>query len=282
MGRSRSRSVSRRGQTKQRRPVPGRLSLSRRPAAKSRDVRRRRSPSRAAYAKSYREREKEWQRKFDEKHEQLIQIKTNVAALELKIKDYKETIAELHASNKHQAGMLAAFAENEVQSEQRSERLKAELVKYRIMVNDLVSSRAKMLKQLQFEDAEWARERHCVQAAPSNSQSSPEPLTAKPPLSDDDSSDSSQEEDAAAAAPLQQRDQQPAEPTPQTADNAERDRTLSAETLPMSPRVASVDSPARMRAETMPEPSSTQPMAFEPTPAPSAPEGQQSMSAIVQ
>ena len=149
MGRSRSRSVSRRGGQTKRRPVPGRLSLSRRPPAnKTRDVRRRRSPSRAAYAKSYRDREKDWQRKLDEKHEELTQIKTNVAARELEIKDYKETVAELHASNKHQAGMLAAFAENEVQSENRFERMNAELVKYRILVDDLVTNRKKMLKQL--------------------------------------------------------------------------------------------------------------------------------------
>ena len=286
MGRSRSRSVSRRcGQTK-RRPVPGRLSLSRRPAAnKSRDVRRRRSPSRVAYAKSYRDREQEWQRKLDEKHEELSQIKTTVAALELKIKDYKETIAELHASNKHQAGMIAAFAGNEVQSDKRFERMNAELVKYRILVNDLVTSRKKMLKQLQFEDEEWARERHGFQAAPSShSQSSPETLTAtRPPLSEEESSESSQEEETAAAVRPQEREQQ-AERTPQTAEKAVSDRTLSAETLPMSPRMAPTDSPAiaRMEATDMPEPSTTTPMAFEPPPASPAPESQHAVSAAVQ
>ena len=261
-----------------------RLSLSRRPPAnKSRDVRRRRSPSRVAYAKSYRDREQEWQRKLHEKHEELSQIKTTVAALELKIKDYKETIAELHASNKHQAGMLAAFAENEVQSGKRFERMNAELVKYRIMVNDLVTSRAKMLKQLQFEDTEWARERHGFQAAPSShSQSSPETLTAtRPPQSEEESSDSSQEEEAAAVArPPQEREQQP-EQAPLTAENAARDRTLSAETLPMSPR-APMDSPARAATTDMPEPPTTTPMAFEPPPAASAPEGQHVVSAVVQ
>ena len=284
MGRSRSRSVSRRGGQTKRRPVPSRLSLSRRPATnKSRDVRRRRSPSRAAYAKSYRDRDKEWQRRLDEKHQELTQIKTNVAALELKIKDQKETIAELLDSNKHQAGMLAAYAENEVQSGKRFERLNDELVKCRITVNDLVTSRAKILKQLQFEDTEWARERHCLQAASSHSQSSPEGPTAKQPQqSEDESSDSSQEEEeTAAAARPQQQEQQPQQ-TPQAAETATVDRGLSAETLPMSPRVPPTDSPTGARAQTedMPEPSTDQPMSFEPSS--SAPEAQGAVSATVQ
>ena len=57
------------------------------------------------------------------------------------------------------------------------------------------------------------------------------------------------------------------------------ERTLSAETL----RMASVDSPVRMQAETadMPEPSTATPMAFEPG-APASSEGQETVSTVVQ
>ena len=37
---------------------------------------------------------------------------TKVAAVELKVKDYKEQLHELQESNKRQAGMLAVYAQN--------------------------------------------------------------------------------------------------------------------------------------------------------------------------
>ena len=85
---------------------------------------------------------------------------TKAAALELKVKDYKEQLSELQESNKRQAGMLAVYAQNESESQSRFERLNGENVRLRITVNDLVTNRAKLFKQLQFEIEEFSRDRH--------------------------------------------------------------------------------------------------------------------------
>ena len=154
MPRSRSRSRSRGGQPARRRALPPRLSLSRRPPAKhkSRDIRRRRSPSRANnYAQSYKDRDRNWQRKFDEKNKELADCQTQLASVELEIKGSTDKISELQASNKHQSAMLAVYAQNERESDKRFERLNEENVRLRISINNLITNREKMYKQLQFD-----------------------------------------------------------------------------------------------------------------------------------
>ena len=166
----RSRSRSRGGQPPRRRTVPPRLSLSRRPPAKNR---RRRSPPRAKNythaAQSYKDRDRNWQRKFDEKNKELTDCQTHLANVELEIKTFKEKIRELQASNKHQSAMLAVYAQNERESDKRFERLNEENVRLRISINNLITNREKMYKQLQFEIQEWPRSLQSHSA--SNSQS---------------------------------------------------------------------------------------------------------------
>ena len=280
--------------------MPPRLSLSRRPPAKnkSREVRRRRSPSRAKNythaAQSYKDRDRNWQRKFDEKNKELTDCQTQLASVELENKGSKDKIRELQGSNKHHSAMLAVYAQNERESDKRFERLNEENVRLRISINNLITNREKMYKQLQFEIQEWPRSLQS-QSASNSQNSSPEMLAAarapihakagETPSDDDDDASSSDSESTPRAdvpAPRQQRapgeeEQQPEEAT-QNVQMPVVDRGLSAETLPMSPRPAlPTDSPARAREEAatdLPEPS-TQPLAFQPT------EDQQALSAAI-
>lgn len=201
---------------------------------------------------------------------------TKVAALELKVKDCKEQLSELQESNKRQAGMLAVYAQNESESQSRFERLNGENVRLRITVNDLVTNRTKLFKQLQFEIEEFSRDRHCLQS-PHSQSSSPEMLAStRPPVhaaardangQSEDSSDSDSQDEAPEG-----RGQQQAEQTAKTSESRAADRALSAETLPMSPRVPHAESPSRTQVTDMPEPSTTNPVAFVPAPAEEAPQ----------
>ena len=264
---------------------------------KSHEVRRRRSPSRANnFTQSYKDRDRNWQRKFDEKNKELTDCQTQLASVELDMKDSKDKISELQASNKHQSAMLAVYAQNERESDKRFERLNEENVRLRISINNLITNRERMYKQLQFEIQEWSRP---IQSpASSNSQnSSPEILAApRAPVhasndSDDEGSsdsDSSPRGDAPATrqqqAPGEEEQQRQLEQTTQPVEMPLVVRGLSAETLPMSPALPPTDSPARARADAtdMPEPTAAQAMAFEPPQVAPSPGGGQAVSACVQ
>ena len=291
MPRSRSRSRSRGGQPARRRTAPPRLSLSRRqPVKKSREVRRRRSPSRANnYTQSYKDRDRNWQRKFDEKNKELTDCQTQLASVGLEFKDSKDKVSELQASNKHQSAMLAVYAQNERESDKRFERLNEENVRLRISINNLITNREKMYKQLQFEIQEWPRSLQS-QSSSNTQNSSPEMLTATrapihakargTPSDDEDDASSVSESSPRGEVPAPRLQQAPGEAQHQPEQTAQNvDRGLSAETLPMSPRAAPpTNSPARAPEEAptdMPEPT-TQPLVFEP------PEGQQAVSAVIQ
>ena len=242
------------------------------------------SPSRAAYAKSYKARDRSWQRKFDEKNKELADLQTQLASAELELKGSKEKVSELQTCNKHQSAMIAVYKQNEMESDKRFEQVTQEIVRPRIKRNNLIANRDKMLKTLQFEIQEDQLDP--IQSQSSTSQS-PDMFPARVPVlgpkasreqSDDDDA-SSDSESSKEEPPTHQKHVREPEQTLQTAAAAVVERSLSAETLPMSPRMPLAESFAH--ATDMPEPS-MQPVAFEPGSATSAPESRQEVSAIIQ
>ena len=197
----------------------------------------------------------------------------------------QEKQAVLQSSVKRQAGVIEIFEANERTSDKRFGLLHSENARLRAFNKKVLAAQQKIATEVCLRMNSLLALHPDETDTDTTEQPDRETNVRKRGAAEVDSSSDSESEDRpppAAGAPVGPKEGETPQPATQTTGALVADRSLSAETLPMpmSPRMPPVEASAR--ATDLPEPSTNQPMAFEPAPAPSAPENQQAVSAIVQ
>ena len=253
--------------------------------------RRQASPARGRkgkYADGSSRREKELQRELDEKAREVNDLKVALSKAKADAKDadtenakWQETVEileekqqVLQKSVKRQAGAIEIFEANDRASGKRFQLMLSENLQLRAANKKLLAAQEKIATEVRLQMNKLLALHPDETDTDTTEQLDREKDVKNQGAAEADSSDSESEvRPAPASGALDERKEQE-EPTllaGQMADAPAADRSLSAETLPMSPRMPPTD---------MPEPSTTQPMSFEPAPAQS--QGQETVSAVVQ
>lgn len=237
-------------------------------------------------------REKELQRQIDEKMKEIDELNAALSKAKSDAKDadaenvkWQETVdileekqQALHSAIKRQAGAIEIFEANERASGKRFQLLLSESIQLRAANKKLLVAQEKIATEVRLQMNQLL----ALHPDDTDTDTTEQPLrekdVKKPAAADVDSSSDSESEKVgrapAARAPERKEAMAPPEATQTTEEPPVDDRSLSAETLPMSSRMSPAD-------VSMPEPSTTQPISFQPS-APLARDGQEAMSAAVE
>lgn len=238
--------------------------------------------------------EKELQREVEDKTREINELKASLSKAKSDLKDaeienakWQETVEileerqqELQAAVRRQAGVIEIFEAGEKASGKRFQCLHSECLQLRSTNKKLLATQEKIATEVRLQINQL------LALHPDDTDTDTTTEQKKRGAADADSSSDSESEAAAAR-------RAPAAGKPERKEGAEHpvdthknevpvgERSLSADTLPMSPRMPPLDVSVQSADMSMPEPTATQPTAFEPS-TPSAPDDQKAMSAAVE
>ena len=236
------------------------------------------------------------QRELDEKTRQVAELKVSLSKAKSDAKDadvenakwqetveiIQEKLAAMQTSVKRQAGVIEIFEANERASDKRFGLLHSENARLRAFNKKVLAAQQKIATEVSLRMNSLLALHPDETDTDTTEQLDRERNFEKRTAADAESSSDSESEVApapAAGAPAEPKEGEAPPLATQTTEVPVADRSMSAETLPMSPRIVPMEATAHVAD--MPEPSTNLPVAFEPAPAPSAPGSQQAMSAVV-
>ena len=245
--------------------------------------------------------EKELQREVEDKTREINELKASLSKAKSDTKEaeienakWQETVEileekqqELQAAVRRQAGVIEIFEAGEKASVKRFQCLHSECLQLRSTNKKLLATQEKIATEVRLQINQLLALHPDSDTDTTTEQPEREKDAKKKRGAADADSSSDSESEAAAArrAPAagkpgrKEEAEHPADPNKNEAPVGER--SLSAETLPMSPRMPPLDVSVQPTDMSMPEPTTTQPTAFEPS-TPSAPDDQKAMSAAVE
>ena len=245
--------------------------------------------------------EKELQREVEDKTREINELKASLSKAKSDLKDaeienakWQDTVEilqekqqELQAAVRRQTGVIEIFEAGEKASGKRFQLLHSECIQLRSTNKKLLATQEKIATEVRLQINQLLA-LHPDDTDTDTTTEQPErekDVKKRRGAADAVSSSDSESEGAARRAPAAGK--------PERKEGAEHpvdthkneipvgERSLSAETLPMSPRMPPLDVSAQPADMSMPEPTTTQPTAFEPSIL-SAPDDQKAMSAAVE